>query len=49
MGINLVVVIGVSLLTPRPADAAIAVGLAPAARPARELDPASGGGGAGGA
>ncbi|MDT7588178.1 MAG: solute:Na+ symporter, family [Pseudonocardiales bacterium] len=49
MGINLVVVIGVSLLTPRPGDAAIAVGLAPAARPARELDPASGGGGAGGA
>ncbi|MDT7774867.1 MAG: solute:Na+ symporter, family [Pseudonocardiales bacterium] len=49
MGINLVVVIGVSLLTPRPGDAAVAVGLAPAARPARELDPASGGGAAGGA
>jgi solute:Na+ symporter, SSS family len=49
MGINLVVVIGVSLLTPRPGDAAVAVGLPVAAAPARELDPASGGGGAGGA
>ena len=46
MLINLVVVVVVSALTPRPGDAAIAVGLAPAGTPAQVL---TGGGGRGGA